>query len=361
MHLILNVNGVYRMELSYIRILGLVTGAAVLFFLSRRLRIHSAQRVDIWGLFLVGGGLIVVSLFPDLANVPSDIFLLNSIPGGRIIALLVVAVAFIFFITVSSRSSVASMKEQLDRFIQSTLAAEFIASHPGEINGETILILIPAFNEEESLEEIIPAIPENIEGRKVKPLIIDDGSMDNTAAAARACGAFVITHPFNRGGGAALRTGYAIAEKAGVEIIVTMDGDGQHRPGEIERLLIPILSGEADFVIGSRMLGSYDQYSSLRIVGVHVFNRIINLLMGTRITDCASGFRAIRIAALGKINLLQDQYHTSEMIIDAAKKGLRITEREIHIATRLYGYSKKGRSFVYAFGFLRTVLSTWWR
>ena len=83
--------------------------------------------------------------------------------------------------------------------------------------------------------------------------------------------------------------------------------------------------------------------------------------MGIRITDCASGFRAIRFSKLGHVDLIQDQYHTTELIIDAAKKKLRFADRPIHIHARMHGESKKGRNFTYAFGFFKTVIQTWWR
>ncbi len=349
------------MEISSIRVLGFVVGLAALFFLFKRLRVHSQQRSDVWGILLLGGGLLALSLFPNLASVPSDLFSLGDVRGGRIIALLILGVFALSLITISSRNTLETMKVQLDRFIQSSLAVKFMEENRAAISESDILVLMPAYNEEENLPGIIPAIPKDLGGRRVRILVINDGSTDGTEKAARQAGALVVSHPFNRGGGAALRTGYAVAERAGVGIIVTMDGDGQHAPAEIATLLQPILDNQADFVIGSRILGGYDSYSSLRILGVHLFNKIINVLMGTKVTDCASGFRAIRISALGRISLMQDQYHTSELIIDAAKKGLRIAERPIHIAARMHGYSKKGRSLAYAFGFLRTVLVTWWR
>lgn len=347
--------------MTIMRLTGLIIGGIVLALLFKRLRMHSTKRIDVWSMAFVGAGIIAVSIFPGLMNVPADLLFLDSIKGGRIMALLVLSVAVLFYITLTSRNELATVKYQLDRFIQTDLANKFIAHNSHTLKPETILILMPAWNEEENLPKVLPQIPKEILGRPVKVLVINDGSRDGTAAAALNNNSLVVTHPFNRGGGAALRTGYAVAEIVGTEILVTMDADGQHKPEEIEPLVAPIVRDEADFVIGSRMLGSHDNYSRLRIAGVHFFNRIINTLMGTNVTDCASGFRAIRFSALGKISLLQDQYHTSELIIDAAKKGLRITERPIHIAARIHGYSKKGGNLLYAFGFLRTVLVTWWR
>jgi glycosyltransferase involved in cell wall biosynthesis len=114
--------------------------------------------------------------------------------------------------------------------------------------------------------------------------------------------------------GAALRLGYDIAVAGGAKIVLTMDGDGQHRPNEIERLVKPILDDEVDIVIGSRLLGQCERDSKIRWIGIHLFNFIINLLAGTRITDCSNGFRSFRVESLKKIVLLQDQFHTAELI-----------------------------------------------
>ena len=108
--------------------------------------------------------------------------------------------------------------------------------------------------------------------------------------------------------------GYDIAVAGGAKIVLTMDGDGQHRPNEIERLVKPILDDEVDIVIGSRLLGQCERDSKIRWIGIHLFNFIINLLAGTRITDCSNGFRSFRVESLKKIVLLQDQFHTAELI-----------------------------------------------
>ncbi len=171
----------------------------------------------------------------------------------------------------------------------------------------------------------------------------------------------MVSNPINRGGGAALRLGYDIAKAARAKIIVTMDGDGQHLPEEIQNLVEPILNNEADFVIGSRVLGKHERDNIVRWVGIHTFNLIINLLAGTRITDCSNGFRAFRVDSLQKVLLLQDQFHTAELIIDAARKGIRIREVPVTVLRRFSGQSRKGKNWKYGFNFSKTVLKTWLR
>jgi hypothetical protein len=140
-----------------------------------------------------------------------------------------------------------------------------------------------------------------------------------------------------------------------------MDADGQHRPEEIENLLRPILDDRADFVIGSRVKGENRGVSLFRTLGVHVFGALITLLMGTRVTDPSSGFRAFRMDAIAAVELNEDQYHTSELIIEAVKKGLRIEERPATILERRHGKSKKGKDWLYGIHFARIIFKTWWR
>lgn len=94
---------------------------------------------------------------------------------------------------------------------------------------------------------------------------------------------------------------------------------------------------------------------------MHFFNLIINILLKTKITDCSSGFRAFKIDLLNSVILKEDQFHTSELIIDAVKKGIRIAEVPITISKRSRGRSKKGRDWSYGVNFAKTILKAWWR
>ena len=113
-----------------------------------------------------------------------------------------------------------------------------------------------------------------IEGHHVVPVVVSDGSTDGTATVARDAGAYVAELPIRRGGGLALRVGYEIALRLGAEAVVTLDSDGQHLPEEIPIVIRPILANEADYVNGSRLLGSFERESLVRHLGVHVFSRI---------------------------------------------------------------------------------------
>ena len=157
------------------------------------------------------------------------------------------------------------------------------------------------------------------------------------------------------------RKRFASRDAIGADIVVTMDADGQHDPAEIERLVQPILNDQADFVLGSRLLGAREKDSQVRLVGIYTFNFILRLLTGVKFTDCSNGFRAFRLSELKKITLRQDQFHTTELIIEAVKKGGRITEVPVTVSRRLHGDSKKGRDLSYGYNFARTIVKTWFR
>jgi hypothetical protein len=140
-----------------------------------------------------------------------------------------------------------------------------------------------------------------------------------------------------------------------------MDADCQHRPEDMAALVRPIVQKELEFVIGSRILGQREQDSLLRISGVYLFGWLISLLLGKKITDPSSGYRAFDMKIMAAIDLHEDQYHTSELIIAAVRNGIQIGERPITILRRKYGKSKKGRNLKYALNFARAILKTWWR
>ena len=251
---------------------------------------------------------------------------------------------------------------QFDRLVRS------LGSKDLDQNAELVkcikpaMILIPAYNEEENLKTLLTLIPKQIEGVEIGVLLVDDGSDDDTYLAASSMpGICVVKNLINRGGGAALRLGYDILQKAGVNYCVTMDADGQHRPDDIKNVLLPIIENRYDCVIGSRILGDREKANWLRITGVYFFGKIVSTLLGKKITDPSSGFRAFRMEAMASIQLQEDQYHTSELIIEAVKKGLRIGEVPITILRRKYGKSKKGKDLMYGFHFARIIFKTWWR
>ena len=165
-------------------------------------------------------------------------------------------------------------------------------------------------------------------------LVVDDGSRDGTGDVAAEHGAVVARHLINRGGGAALRTGYRLMVDSGAEIVVTLDADGQHLPAEMERLVKPVLDGEVDVAHGSRVLGHADRNHLARELGIVFFNRLVSLITRTHVSDCSNGYRAVRTTVLPQLVLRQEQFHTSEFMIEAIKRGIPAKEVPITVERR---------------------------
>ena len=142
---------------------------------------------------------------------------------------------------------------------------------------------------------------------------------------------------------------------------MTLDADGQWSPAEIAGVLEPIVADEADFVIGSRVLGHTETEHSFRQAGVHVFSNLVKVLTGVRVTDTSSGLRAMRAAVTATVRQEQVQYQTSELLIGAIYQGYRINERPVVMRKRTAGESKKGHNLLYGFRYARVILKTWWR
>jgi hypothetical protein len=306
--------------------------------------------------------LIIVTANPNVLNALRDALALREAYRGRVIALLIVSNLFLLFYIFFTRLKLENIHLQFDKLVRSLGTREIERSIELIDHIKPIMILLPAYNEAENLKDILPRIPKEIERLDVGVLVVDDGSEDETFdVAAENNGVWVVRNPINRGGGAALRLGYDVLRKAGAYICVTMDADGQHRPEDIRQLTLPIIQDQYDCVIGSRILGRGDKTNRFRIAGIYVFGRLISILLGKKITDPSSGFRAFQMESMAPITLHEDQYHTSELIIEAVKKNLRIGEVPITILKRKYGKSKKGKDLAYGFHFARIILKTWWR
>jgi glycosyltransferase involved in cell wall biosynthesis len=241
-------------------------------------------------------------------------------------------------------------------------ARSFLVAHPAKV-GAPLAIVIPAYNEEPTVAEVVAEIPSEAAGLATEVIVVVDGAKDATAEQARAAGALVCDVAINRGQGAALRLGYWLARARGAQIIAKIDADGQYEPEELGRVVQPILDGQADFVSGSRRLGAELTTDKVRHAGVLVFGALISVLVRHRVTDPACGIRAMRAEVTGAVTLEQRQYQASELMISAALNGYRLGEvpttmrdRGLH-ATK----TKKGGNFGYGVRFARAAIHTWWR
>jgi glycosyltransferase involved in cell wall biosynthesis len=203
----------------------------------------------------------------------------------------------------------------------------------------SVLVLIPAYDEEDRIGSVVDNIKRHDALRDV--LVVDDGSSDETRSRAAASGAKVISHPFNLGYGAALQTGYRYALAKGYDLLIQMDGDGQHDPSSLFDLLLPIRRGEADVAIGSRFLHCEEHGSGLpayeaplfRKLGMRLFGTIASLLIRQRVTDPTSGYQAMnrRVLEWVSTDRFPFDYPDADVIIMLHRAGFRIREVPVHM------------------------------
>ena len=224
-----------------------------------------------------------------------------------------------------------------------------------------VVVVIPAFNEEEAIGPVLDAVPSKACGLAVDTLVVDDGSSDGTAEVSSAHGVYVAKLPENSGQGSALRVGYELAREHDAEFIVTLDADGQWDPQVIPELLEPVVAGDADFVLGSRVLGRAETDDSFRQAGVRVFAMLARVLTGVRLTDTSSGVRVLRAEVTATVRQEEAQYQASELLVGAICQGYRVVERPVVMHKRTAGESKKGHNFLYGLRYARVMLRTWWR
>jgi hypothetical protein len=344
--------------MSSLRFVGLIVGIAGLIATFLFYRGPKWKRFNFVFFSLFNVSLIAVTLNPNVVNFLRDLLSLQEYQYGRILALLIISNLILVFFSFYSISKVENFRLQFDKLVRKIGSGYLDA---GSENIKDVMVLIPAYNEADNLKHLLPKMPASINGKEVGVLVVDDGSDDGTKNIVQNHGHLVVSNVINRGGGAALRLGYDILRSSGANMCITMDADGQHRPEEIEKLVLPIINDEYDVVIGSRVLGTREKDSAVRAAGVHIFGVIISSLLGKRMTDPSSGFRAFKMDRIKDIDLREDQYHTSELIIDAVKKGLRVKEVPITILKRKFGKSKKGRNLKYGFYFAKTIIKAWWR
>jgi glycosyltransferase involved in cell wall biosynthesis len=224
-----------------------------------------------------------------------------------------------------------------------------------------VLVVMASYLEFDNIGDVLKAVPSEVDGLAVSTLVVIDGGDDGTEDIVAASGAYCAAMPVNMGQGVALRLGYELAAAHGAKYVVTLDADGQNDPIEVPALLAPLLAGEADFVVGSRRLGTDETTDRFRMVGVVFFATVINSLTGQHISDTSNGFRALKIEVLQDVTLEQDQYQTAELIISAASRGWRITNCAVAWHLRASGESKKGHNVFFGLQYARVIVRTWLR
>ena len=211
----------------------------------------------------------------------------------------------------------------------------------------TVAVVIPALNEAATIGAVIREIPRDIPGvRAVHVILVDDGSDDETQAEARAAGVDVIAaHMQRRGLVSAFKLGMSEALRVGADIVVNLDGDGQHDPHYVPALIEPILASQADIVVGVRPLSdSHHAISPVRRHGNRVGSWVASKTLGIQVSDATSGFRAFRRDALLHMNLVSENTYTLETLVHASRQRLRVAEVPVPARARLVGESRMTHS-----------------
>jgi Glycosyl transferase family 2 len=350
--------GIFPAELTALRAVGLAVALILLVYaVARRRQLRNA---DVLLLVLSGLALAIVT-GTEVVNGLLSAFSFEKGNGGRILGLAVFAIFILFIVVLRALSVGARNSRQLSAALEGLAWEEFRqAGLPARFK-DRIAILIPAYNEADNIGVVLDQMPAEVCGVRTEILVVDDGSRDGTGDVAAEHGAPVARHVTNRGGGAALRTGYRLMVESGALIVVTIDADGQHLPSEMPRLVEPVLSGEVDMAHGSRVLGHADRNTRARELGIVFFNRVVSFITRTHVTDCSNGYRAVRTTVLPQLVLRQEQFHTSEFMIEAIKRGVPAKEVPITVEQRLHGHSKKPAVMRYGLGFANAIVRTWLR
>ena len=220
------------------------------------------------------------------------------------------------------------------------------------------LVIVPAFNEAGSIEQVVEGVREHLPQADI--LVVNDGSVDSTSEKARRSGAVVIDLPFNLGIGGAVQAGYQYASERGYDVAIQVDGDGQHDPREIPKLLDVLEKKEADMAIGSRFIGeSFYKGSTMRRAGISVLAQAISLMTGQRVTDPTSGFRAANRKAIHLFARHYPQdYPEPEVLVLLRRCGMKIKEVPATVYRRESGESSitKIRAVYYMLKVLLAIL-----
>lgn len=212
-----------------------------------------------------------------------------------------------------------------------------------------VIATIPCFNSENYIGDVVSRTAKYVD----QVIVVDDGSSDDTVKAARAAGALVISHDVNRGYGEAIKSCFKVGRANGADILVTLDGDGQHNPDEIEKVMVPIINNEADIVIGSRFVNNQVGMPRYRRFGIKVITFLFNFGAKVKVHDAQSGFRAYSKRVLNAISLTETGMSVSvETLIKARAAGLRI--REVATSCQYHPYSSSVNPVIHG---LRVALS----
>jgi glycosyltransferase involved in cell wall biosynthesis len=222
---------------------------------------------------------------------------------------------------------------------------------------QLVIVFLPAYNEEESIGQVIENIPRNFHQQvELKVLVIDDGSQDHTVRVAKEAGAdYIVSFEKNKGLGAAVRAGLKESYERGADIAVMIDADGEYPASQIPDLLAPIFRGEADYTMGSRFLGTIKGMKLHRRLGNYFFTFVQSLLLRKWLYDGQSGMRAFTREALQHAEIVHNYNYAQVLTLNLVRKGFRVKEVPIQYQVR-----STGESFITFKGYLTSVIPAIW-
>ena len=226
-----------------------------------------------------------------------------------------------------------------------------LPSDPAASDLRPVVLFLPAHDEEATVADVVRRAPASVLGHPVEVLVIDDGSTDATAARATEAGATVVAMGHNQGLGAAVRRGFAEATERRAVASAFCDADGEYDPAELERLVTPVLAGEADYVVGSRFAGGPRTMKAHRSFGNRVLTAAVSIISRRRITDGQSGYRVLSGDATAAAEVIHDFNYAQVLTLDLLAKGFRYAEVPI-----TYRFRTHGQSFIRLGTYLRNVV-----
>jgi hypothetical protein len=345
-----------------LRIVGIIIAVLAIAFTAYRSGQGRMRRLDLLVAWLLSAAILSLGIYPDMYEPVFDAFNFAEGNNRRIIGVLIVSNIVLFLLYLRSTALSDAAARDIRRLVQRMAQRDFEPEAHPELRDADIILIIAAYNEEETIGDVLNGVPKQIDGLRVAHLVVSDGSVDATEQIAREHGA-VVVHTINLGQGAAYQTAYQlVTSKLKARIIAVTDADGQTVPAELERMVRPIIEDKADFVNGSRMLGVYETpESKVRAVGVRFFSALVSIMTATKVTDVSSPWRAFRAEAVAKLHLQQPQFQASELLIEAVRKGLRYAEVPTTMRRRQGGATRKPSTVPYAWGFVKAVMTTWLR
>jgi hypothetical protein len=344
-----------------IRIFGGLFALAIFVAAAVRYRRGDISRLSLILTVLVSSAIVVLAVSPSLADPIFNTFEFKRGDQRQLIATTLFGVLILFGLLVRDMAATDTTSRTLQMLIEALAMQAFDWSAADELPpGDRLVVVVPAHDEAANIGPVLAAMPAIVAGLPVVTLVVDDASTDGTAEIARKEGALVARLPIRRGQGMALRVGYEIALRLGALVIASVDADGQHDPEELPIVVEPVVRGEADMAVGSRVLGEYEKEGHIRHLGVYVLSGMVSLLYGTRVTDVSSGLRATHADLMRRLQLEQDQY-SSEVLVEALRHKATVKEVPMTVRARASGESKKPSSLRYGWRFTKVMLQTWLR